>query len=157
MELELISNPTPELLKSIYQLKREIIYLRKSVWPLREVVSRLERDEHDLITEETKLFIRDVYDHTIQVIETIESYRDITAGMLDIYLSSLSNKMNSIMKVLTMISTIFIPLTFIVGVYGMNFEYLPEIHWKYSYLIVWIVMILIAISMVWYFRRKKWL
>jgi magnesium transporter len=152
----LISNPSPELLRSIYQLKREIIYLRKSVWPLREVISRLERDDLELITDNTRIFIRDVYDHTIQVIETIESYRDIVGGMLDIYLSSISNKMNSIMKVLTMISTIFIPLTFIVGLYGMNFKYMPEIDWKYSYPVVWIIMLLIVGTMVLFFKKKKW-
>lgn len=157
MEIELISNPTPALLASIYQLKREIIYLRKSVWPLREVVSRLERDDMDLIKPTTRIFIRDVYDHTIQVIETVESYRDIIAGMLDIYLSSLSNKMNSIMKVLTMISTLFIPLTFIVGLYGMNFKYFPELRMRYGYPAVWVVMIVIATSMLIYFKRKRWL
>jgi magnesium transporter len=156
MEIQLISNPSPELLRSIYQLKREIIYLRKSVWPLREVISRLERDDLELITDNTRIFIRDVYDHTIQVIETIESYRDIVGGMLDIYLSSISNKMNSIMKVLTMISTIFIPLTFIVGLYGMNFKYMPEIDWKYSYPVVWIIMLLIVGTMVLFFKKKKW-
>ena len=157
MEIELISRPSPQLLHSIYRLKREIISLRKSVWPLREVISQLERDEHDIFRPETKIFIRDVYDHTIQVIDTIESYRDIISGMIDIYLSSVSNKTNSIMQVLTMISTIFIPLTFIVGVYGMNFEYLPELKWKYSYPVVWLIMLSLAISMTWYFKKKKWL
>lgn len=157
MEIKLITNPSPALLHSIYKLKREIIFLRKSVWPLREVISRLERDDSPLIKEHTKIFISDVYDHTIQVIDTIESYRDILGGMLDIYLSSISNKMNSVIKVLTMISTIFIPLTFIVGVYGMNFEYFPELKWKYSYFAVWGVMVFIVIGMLIYFRKKKWL
>lgn len=157
MEIKLITDPSPSLLHSIYKLKREIIYLRKSVWPLREVISRLERDETPLIKDQTKIFIRDVYDHTIQVIDSIESYRDILGGMLDIYLSSISNKMNSVIKVLTMISTIFIPLTFIVGVYGMNFEYFPELKYKYSYFAVWGVMLGIALAMLFYFRKKKWL
>lgn len=157
MEMKLITNPSPALLHSIYKLKREIIFLRKSVWPLREVISRMERDESPLIKDHTKIFISDVYDHTIQVIDTIESYRDILGGMLDIYLSSISNKMNSVIKVLTMISTIFIPLTFIVGVYGMNFDYMPELKWKYSYFVVWGVMAAIAGGMMIYFRKKRWL
>jgi len=158
MEIKLIANPSPALLHSIYKLKREIIFLRKAVWPLREVISRLERDESPLITEHTKLYIRDVYDHTIQVIDNIESYRDILGGMVDVYLSSISNKMNSIIKVLTMISTIFIPLTFIVGVYGMNFKKnFPEIDSEYGYPGVWTVMILITVGMIVYFRKKKWL
>jgi magnesium transporter len=157
MELKLISEPSPTLLQSIYKLKREIIYLRKSVWPLREVISRLERDDSPLIKDNTRIYIRDVYDHTIQVIDNMESYRDIISGMIDIYLSSISNKMNSIIKVLTMISTIFIPLTFIVGVYGMNFRFFPELEWKYSYFVVWGVMISIAVAMLFYFRKRKWL
>jgi magnesium transporter len=157
IEMDLISQPSPALLRRIYKLKRDNIFLRKSVWPLREVVSRLERDETGLITSGTKIFLRDVYDHTIEVIETVESYRDILGGMVDMYLSSASNKMNSIIKILTMISTIFIPLTFIVGVYGMNFRNFPELEWKYGYFIIWAIMLGIAISMVIYFRRKRWL
>jgi magnesium transporter len=117
----------------------------------------MERDESPLIKDTTKIFIKDVYDHTIQVMDTIESYRDVLGGMLDIYLSSVSNRMNSIIKILTMMSTIFIPLTFIVGVYGMNFEYFPELKWKYSYFVVWGAMISISIGMLFFFRKKKWL
>jgi magnesium transporter len=157
MEDQLITKPSPALLHNIYKLKREIIYLRKYVWPLREVINKMDRDESPLIQDSTKIFIKDVYDHTIQVIDTIESYRDILGGMLDIYLSSISNRMNSIITVLTMMSTIFIPLTFIVGVYGMNFDYFPELRWKYSYFVVWGVMIVIAIWMLFYFKKKKWL
>ncbi|MBX9851997.1 MAG: magnesium/cobalt transporter CorA [Cytophagaceae bacterium] len=157
MEVRLTTNPTPALLHSIYNLKREIITLRKSVWPLREVLSRMERDETPLIKDGTKIYIRDVYDHTIQVIDAIESYRDVLGGMLDIYLSSVSNKMNQVMKVLTVISTIFIPLTFIAGVYGMNFrKNFPELDWEYGYPFVWGVMIAVAGAMVLYFRKKKW-
>jgi magnesium transporter len=157
LEGKLISDPSPEKLKTLYSLKREMINLRKSVWPLREVISKMEKGESDLIKPSTQVFIRDVYDHTIQVIDTVESYRDVLASMVDIYMSSISNRMNSVMKVLTIISTIFIPLTFVAGVYGMNFDYMPELKWKYGYLYVWIFMIISVCFMLIYFRRKKWL
>jgi magnesium transporter len=158
MEEELVSNPTPETLQRLHNLKREMIFLRKSVWPLREVVSRLERGESPLIKEGTGIYLRDVYDHTIQVIDTIETYRDMLSGMLDIYLSSISNRMNQVMKVLTIIATIFIPLTFVAGIYGMNFEYMPELRWHWFYpKAFWLVMLGIAAVMLVYFRRKRWL
>ncbi|MBN1456125.1 MAG: magnesium/cobalt transporter CorA [Methanomicrobia archaeon] len=156
-EEELVTNPTPETLRTIHGLKRSMIFLRKSVWPLREVLSGLERLESPLIQESTDIYLRDLYDHTIQVIDTVENFRDMIAGMLDIYLSSLSNKMNEIMKVLTIIATIFIPLTYIVGIYGMNFEYMPELGWRWGYPAVWLLMGAILISMVLYFRRRRWL
>jgi magnesium transporter len=157
IEEKLVSNPTPETLQTIHNLKREMIFLRKSVWPLREVVSSLERGESSLIKESTKIFLRDVYDHTIQVIDTVETFRDLLSGMLDIYLSSISNRMNQIMKVLTIIATIFIPLTFIVGIYGMNFEYMPELGWRWGYFIVLGIMAIIGVWMLIYFRKKRWL
>jgi len=158
MEEELVTNPTPETLQTIHNLKREMILLRKSVWPLREVVSRLERGESKLIKDSTGIYLRDVYDHTIQVIDTIETFRDMLSGMLDIYLSSISNRMNQVMKVLTIIATIFIPLTFVAGIYGMNFEYMPELKWHWFYpWAFWLVMIGVAGVMLVYFRRKKWL
>jgi magnesium transporter len=157
MEAELIENPKPETLQEIHALKRELIYLRKSVWPLREVISSLEREESSLIQDTTEIFLRDLYDHTIQVIDTVETLRDMVAGLLDIYLSSLSNKMNEVMKVLTLIATIFIPLTFIAGIYGMNFEYMPELKWHWGYPVVWLIMVFIIIFMIIYFKRKKWL
>jgi magnesium transporter len=157
LEEELVTNPRPETLQTIHTLKRELIFLRKSVWPLREVISGLEREESPLITEPTGIYLRDVYDHTIQVIDTIETYRDMVSGMLDIYLSSLSNRMNEVMKVLTMIATIFIPLTFIAGIYGMNFKFMPELEWHWGYPMALVVMLLIVGSMFIYFRRKKWL
>ena len=158
MEEELVSNPTPGTLQRIHNLKREMIFLRKSVWPLREVVSRLERGESELIKDSTGIYLRDVYDHTIQVIDTIETYRDMLSGMLDIYLSSISNRMNQVMKVLTIIATIFIPLTFVAGIYGMNFEYMPELRWHWFYpKAFWLVMLGIAAVMLVYFRRKRWL
>ena len=157
LEDELLENPSPETMQKIYHLKRKMITLRKSIWPLREVISLLERGESALIVESTTIFLRDVYDHTIQVIDTVESYRDMVSGMLDTYLSSVSNKMNEVMKVLTIIATIFIPLTFIAGVYGMNFEYMPELKWHWSYFIVWGIMLAVFLGMVYYFRKKKWL
>jgi magnesium transporter len=158
MEEELVTNPTPETLQRIHNLKMEMIFLRKSVWPLREVVSRLERGESELIKDATGIYLRDVYDHTIQVIDTIETYRDMLSGMLDIYLSSISNRMNQVMKVLTIIATIFIPLTFVAGIYGMNFEYMPELKWHWFYpKAFWLVMLGVAGVMLVYFRRKRWL
>ena len=157
IEDTLVMNPEPETLQAIHNLKREMIFLRKSVWPLREVISRLERWESPLIDKSTDIYLRDVYDHTIQVIDAIETYRDMLSGMLDIYLSSLSNRMNEVMKVLTIIATIFIPLTFIAGIYGMNFRYMPELEHTWGYPVVFLTMFIIGILMVIYFRRKKWL
>ena len=134
-----------------------MIFLRKSVWPLREVIGRLERAESPLIQKTTGIFLRDVYDHAIQVIDNIETFRDMLSGMLDMYLSSVSNRMNEVMKVLTIIATIFIPLTFIAGVYGMNFKFMPELEWRWGYFLVWGVMIAVGVSLMVYFRRKKWL
>ena len=157
LEERLVSNPTEQMLHRIHILKRELISLRKSVWPLREVISSLERSESGLIKKVTGVYLRDVYDHTIQVIDTLESFRDMASGVLDIYLSSISNRMNAVMKVLTIIATMFIPLTFIAGIYGMNFKYMPEMEWKWGYLTVWMVMIAVVIIMLTYFRKKKWL
>jgi len=157
LEEELLATPSPATLQRIHHLKREMILLRKSVWPLREVISALQRGESPLVRETTGVFLRDVYDHTIQVIDTIETFRDLLAGMLDLYLSSLSNRMNEIMKVLTIIATIFIPLTFIVGVYGMNFEHMPELKWRWAYFALWGVMLAMAAGMLGFFRKRKWL
>jgi magnesium transporter len=157
MEADLVTDPKPETLQAIYNMKNEVIYLRKSIWPLREVVSGLERGESPLIRKATTVFLRDVYDHTIQVIDTIETFRDMVSGMLDIYLSSTSNRMNEVMKVLTIIATIFIPLGFLAGLYGMNFDHMPELHWPGGYFIALAIMALVAVSMLVYFRNKKWL
>jgi magnesium transporter len=157
LEEELVADPTTETLQVIHHLKRELIFLRKSVWPLREVIGALERAESTLIHESTDLYLRDAYDHTIQVIDAVETFRDMLSGMLDIYLSSVSNRMNEVMKVLTIIATVFIPLTFIAGLYGMNFKSMPELNWPWAYPLVWGIMIIIAASMVIYFRRKRWL
>ena len=157
IEDELIKNPTPAVLQTIHHLKRELIFLRKSVWPLREVISRLERWESPLIDKSIEIYLRDVYDHTIQVIDSLETFRDTLSGMLDIYLSSVSNRMNEVMKVLTIIATIFIPLTLIAGIYGMNFRYMPELESPWGYPMVYVVMLAVCAVMLVYFRRKKWL
>jgi magnesium transporter len=157
LEDTVVSNPQPETSQEIHKLKREMIFLRRSVWPLREVINILERGESPLIKKACRIFLRDVYDHTIQVIDTIETFRDMVSGMHDTYLSSISNKMNEVMKVLTIIATIFIPLTFIAGIYGMNFEFMPELKWHGAYFAVWGIIVLIAIIMVIFFKRKRWL
>jgi magnesium transporter len=157
LEEALVGRPSPETLLAIQALKREMIFLRKSVWPLREMIGALGRSDSPLIREPSVIYFRDVYDHAVQVIDTIESYRDMLSGMLDIYLSSISNRMNEIMKVLTIIATVFMPLTFLAGVYGMNFKHMPELEWPWGYFSLWGVMIVIAVFMLIAFRRKKWL
>ena len=155
-EDELITKPSPETLKVIHKFKKEMLYMHKAVWPLREVIGVLERNEIALMKESTSLYIRDLYDHVIQIMETVETLRDILSSMLDMYLSSISNRMNEVMKILTMISTVFIPLTFIVGVYGMNFKYMPELNWPFMYPVLWVIMISIAVLMLSFFKKKKW-
>jgi len=157
LEEKLVTHATAQTLRELQQLKKEMILLRKWVWPLREVISSLERGESSLIQENTRIYLRDVYDHTIQVMDTIEIFREMLSGMLDIYLSSVSNRLNAVMKVLTIIATIFMPLTFIAGVYGMNFKYIPELEWRWGYPLVLLVMASIGIFMLVSFYRKKWL
>ena len=154
---ELIARPTSETLQALHELKREMLLLRKSVWPLREVINSLERGDSPLIKEPTRVYLRDVYDHTIQVIDTIETFRDMLSGMLDIHLSSISNKTNEVMKVLTIIATIFMPLTFLAGVYGMNFKFMPELERQWGYPVILLIMLVVGLAMVFYFKRKKWL
>jgi magnesium transporter len=157
IEEELVSDPDASTLQKIHTLKKEMIYLRKSIWPLRDLVNNLERTESQLIDDSTSVFLRDVYDHAIRVADMIETYRDVLSGMMDVYLSSISNKMNEVMKTLTIIATIFIPLTFIAGIYGMNFENMPELGWKWGYSLAWIIMLSMSAVMIVYFRKKKWL
>lgn len=157
IEEKLLTNPTQDTSLEIHTLKRDLIMIRRSVWPLREVANILERGESKLIHKNTRIYLRDVYDHTIQVIDTIESSRDILSGMLDMYLSSVSNRMNNVMKVLTIIATIFMPLTFIAGIYGMNFQNMPELGWKYGYFGALVIMLVIAALMLIFFKRKNWL
>jgi magnesium transporter len=157
LEDELLANCRRETLHTIHGVKRELLFLRRSVWPLREVISGLTRGESSLIQPETRVYLRDVYDHTIQIMDTIETYRDMTASMLEIYLSSISNQMTAVMKVLTIITTIFMPLTFIAGVYGMNFEHMPELNWRWGYPFAVGVMLALGLGMLWFFKRKHWL
>jgi magnesium transporter len=157
LEQALLTDPTPASLQHVYALKRDIIFMRKQVWPIRELLNRLIKEESSLIDSAVRVFFNDIYDHTIHVIDTIESFRDVLSGLLDIYLSTVSNKMNEVMKVLTIIATIFIPLTFIAGIYGMNFEFMPELKWRYAYPVLWTLLIVIFIGMVAWFKRRKWL
>jgi magnesium transporter len=144
-------------MQDIHALKQEVLYLRKSVWPLREVLGQILRDESPLISAESRVFLRDVYDHTIQVVEAIETYRDLMAGLMEIYLSAVSNRLNEVMKVLTIVSTIFIPLSFLAGIYGMNFEHMPELRWRFGYPIAVGGMIAVGLGMLAYFRHRRWL
>lgn len=157
VEEKLALTPDQKALHLINGMKKEIIFLRKTVWPLREAISFMERGDSDLLRPETRLYFRDVYDHTVQVIDTVETYRDLLSGMLELYLSSISNRTNEVMKFLTVIGTIFMPLTFLVGVYGMNFKHLPELEWHNGYFWLWGFMLALALVMVLYFRKKRWL
>jgi magnesium transporter len=155
-ELLMVDRP-PNILHQVHHIKRELIFFRKHIWPVREVVSSLQHADTELLNQQTQTYLRDVYDHTIQAMDTLETYRDLIGGIQDLYLSVLSNRMNEIMKVLTVISTIFIPLTFIVGVYGMNFKFMPELDLPWAYPTVWAIMFAIAIAMAAHFRRKHWI
>ena len=149
--------PNRSTMHLINNMKKEIIFLRKAVWPLREVISFLERGDSSLLGEGCRVYFRDVYDHTIQAIDTVETYRDLLSGMLDLYISSIGNRTNEVMKFLTVIGTIFLPLTFLVGVYGMNFKHMPELEWAYGYYGLWLFMLLLSAAMIVYFKKKKWL
>ena len=157
IEEEIINEPKRESLIELYRLKREVIYLRKQVWPMRDLISNLLRSESAFIKENTLLFFRDLQDHSTRIIDTVETYRDLLSGIMDIYLSTNSNKMNEVMKMLTIVSSIFIPVTFIVGVYGMNFEFMPELKSPYGYWTVWVIMLTIIAGQIIYFKRKKWM
>ena len=157
LEEELLNKPNPATLAKIHHYKREMLLLRKAVWPLREVLVSLSRDESELVSRDTQVYVRDVYDHTIHIMDNIDTIRDLLAGMLDLYISSVSNHMNEIMKVLTIFASIFMPLTFIAGVYGMNFQNMPELSMPWAYPIVLGVMLTIGTSLALFFRWKKWL
>lgn len=162
LEEELLARPGREVLRRLHRLKRDALLLRRMLWPQREVINRLVREEEYAIRNDTRIYLRDCYDHTVQVMDLLETYRDMTTSMLDLYLSSVSNRLNETMRVLTVIATIFIPLTFITGVYGMNFSHpdspwsMPELHWYYSYPLVWLIMIAIGIGLFLLFKRKGW-
>jgi len=163
LELELVERPSQKTLHEIHRLKRELLYLRRSAWPQREVINALQREESQLVRPETRVYLRDCYDHTIQILDMVETYRDLTAGMIEVYLSSVSNRMNEIMKVLTVLASIFIPLTFLVGLYGMNFNTaaspwnMPELNWYWGYPALLGVMAALVVFMLVYFRRKGWI
>jgi magnesium transporter len=157
IEEEIMNNANKNSLIKLYELKRELIFLRKQVWPMRDMISNMIRSESDMISKNTQIFLRDLLDHSTRIIDTVETYRDLLSGIMDVYLSNTSNRMNEIMKVLTIMSSIFIPVTFIVGVYGMNFEYMPELKSPIGYASVWAVMLVIMIGQIIYFRRKKWM
>lgn len=157
LEEELVTEPTRDTLNNIYRLKKEILYLSRYVRPVREVVSQLSRDESQLIDKSNEPYFRDLYDHVIQVVDMIDIFRELVAGMLDTYLSVTSNRMNEVMKVLTIMASIFIPLTFLAGIYGMNFDMMPELHWYWGYPIVLVSMIVIAVVMITYFRKRNWI
>jgi magnesium transporter len=157
LEDKVVHDPQPGVLQSVHGVKNDLVFLRRSLWPLREMLARMYREQLPPIQQDTRPFLRDVHDHTIQVIEILESFQEIVSGLMDIYLSSISNRMNNIMKVLTIIATIFIPLTFIAGVYGMNFRNMPELAWRWGYPAVLGVMALVFVGMVIFFKRRKWL
>ncbi|MBE9117846.1 magnesium/cobalt transporter CorA [Lusitaniella coriacea LEGE 07157] len=156
LEDEVVTHPTRHTLEQIYDVRRELLALRRSIWPLRNVINTLIRDNNALINNDVQLYFRDCYDHVIQLLDIVETYRELASGLMDVYLSSISNKMNEIVNFLTVISTIFIPLTFIAGVYGMNFKNMPELDWQWGYFACWGVMIVIALSLLLLFWKRGW-
>jgi magnesium transporter len=161
LEDEVVAHPNRQTLEKIHHLKRDLLSLRRAIWPQRDAINSLIRDGNPLISEEVRVYLRDCYDHIVQVLDMVETYRELASSLMDVYLSSVSNKMNEVMKVLTIISTIFIPLTFIAGVYGMNFDptksgNMPELEMPYAYLICWGVMLTIALLLIYYFKRRGW-
>ncbi len=156
LEKELLRQPTQATLQQVHQVKGQLIYLRKSLWPLRELTNSLLQDEFPLIHESTYVFLRDLYDHCVQIIDTLETFRDTATGLIDLYMSSISHRMNEVMQVLTIMASIFIPLTFIAGIYGMNFDVIPELKWRYGYAMAWGLMLSCAAGMLWYFKKNKW-
>ena len=163
LEEELLDKPGKETLRKLHEIKRELLFLRRMLWPQRDLVNKLIRDEYELLSEETRVYLRDCYDHTVHIMDLLETYREVTASMMDVYLSSISYRLNDVMRVLTVIATIFIPLTFIVGLYGMNFSVntkspwaMPELYWYYGYPLLWCLMIAIAGGMLLFFKRKGW-
>ncbi len=157
LEQDLLSDTDSDGLRTLYEMKREMIFYRKQVWPMRELLSSITREELAFVDPSLTMFFNDVYGHTIQAIDTLESFRDVLTGLLDVHLSKVSNRMNEVMKVLTIIATIFIPLSFIAGVYGMNFEYMPELKWPWAYPALLSILFGIFVGMLLWFKRKKWL
>lgn len=157
LEDEVYENPSPDVAQKIQSLKKEVLKVRRCIYPVKELIGRLIDSESTLISKDTKPFLRDVLDHSIEINESLQIYREMSVSLMEMYMSNMSNKMNEVMKVLTIMASIFIPLTFIAGVYGMNFDHMPELDWKYGYLMVWSIMIVLFVGMLVYFKRKKWL
>jgi magnesium transporter len=157
LEDVVLKSPSPDVIQEIHRLKRELLLVRRAMWPMREVLSRMQRDPHECFSDVTRTYMRDVYDHAVQAIDIVETYREVAGGLTETYMTAISIRMNEVMKVLTVIGTIFIPLTFFAGVYGMNFEYLPEFKWRYGYALFWIISLATAGTMLAWFRRKGWL
>ncbi len=156
LEDEVVANPSPRTLEQIHQVRRDLLRLRRAIWPQREAINALIRDASPLISHDVQVYLRDCYDHVIQVLDMVETYRELASSLMDVYLSSVSNRMNEIMKVLTVISTLFIPITFIAGVYGMNFKYMPELEWRWGYGAVWFLMLSIEGGLIYFFWRRGW-
>jgi len=163
---EMVMEPVGRrVIDKLHEVKADLLILRRAIWPVRDAMALLTREEHPRIAEDTRLFLRDCYDHVVQVVELIETYRELTADLRDLYMSSISNRINETMRVLTIFSTFFIPLTFIVGIYGMNFDWeggakplnMPELHWRFGYLMVWAAMLATAVTMLVYFYRRGWI
>lgn len=157
LEDQMVDASDRSAIRRLHRLRRQLITLRRSIWPVRETISAVQRCGSGLLQQTTLFHLRDVHDHTIQVVDTLETYRDFLSGMLDLHLTTVSNRLNQVMKVLTVIATIFIPLTFVVGIYGMNFDYMPELHWRWGYPAIMTAMAVVAGGMLWYFRRKRWI
>lgn len=157
VESRITANPKTQDLDDVHRLRRELVYVRRNVWPLRDAIAEMNRSDSPLISDDTHVYLRDLHDHVVQVIESVENFRDVLASLQDLYMSTLSQRTNEVIRVLTIISTIFVPLTFLAGVYGMNFEYFPEIAWKYGYLAFWAVSIVVVALLLAFLRRRGWL
>jgi magnesium transporter len=157
LEEESLERPSKNTLRETNKVRMTLLLMRRVLWPQREAINSLIRDENSLVTENVRLFLRDTHDHCSQIADVVESYRELVAAVSNTYLTVVSNRTNEVMKVLTIMASIFIPLTFMAGVYGMNFEYMPELHFRYSYPLLWVAMLTVGLSMVYYFRRKGWL
>jgi magnesium transporter len=157
LEAHLLVHSHPEMINEIHTIKRDLLMLRWAIWPMREVVATMQREQHECVSDTTRIYLRDLYDHVIQIIEILETYREISSDLTDTYMSSVSNRMNEIMKVLTLIGTIFIPLTFLAGVYGMNFRYFPELNEVWAYPVFWLACVLVALLMLAWFKKRNWL
>jgi magnesium transporter len=157
LEDVVLQHPSPDVIQEIHRMKRELLLVRRALWPMREVLSKMQREPHECFSDVTRTYMRDVYDHTVQAIDIVETYREVAGGLTETYMTAMSNRMNEVMKVLTIIGTIFIPLTFLAGVYGMNFHHFPELDWPYAYPAFWAVCLATAVGMIVWFRRRGWL